>query len=473
MIFSSDNAMLWEGVLQFFLLSALLSFANLLRRKISLIRKLLIPTSVLAGFLGLILRETGILEFNLSFLKMITYHSLAIGFISLSLRVPRRKDIEAAQHKDGFFTSVNSGALIVCNYLLQGIIGLAITIIASLTVAPGLFRAAGLLLPMGYGQGPGQANNIGSMFEQYGFVGGQSFGLAIAGMGFLWASFGGIAYLYYLSRKGKLPPRVDISGTRSQHIFEEADELPLTESADRLTIQFALIFLVYGVTYGLSAGLLWILGQTPSLAGLAKTLTPLIWGFNFLIGSLLALLLRNVFVRLRERGWMKYQYQNTYILNRISGLAFDLMIVASISTIQIDDLKDKWLIFLIITVGGGFATLFYNIYMSKIVYPDYPIAGMLGMYGMMTGTASEGIMLLREVDPLFQTPMSGNLVSGSSTAIIFGLPVLLLIGLAPQSATLSYVTLGACILYWVILHRFVVRRCRRHNLKSKDTDHVK
>ena len=90
------------------------------------------------------------------------------------------------------------------------------------------------------------------------------------------------------------------------------------------------------------------------------------------------------------------------------------------------------------------------------------------MYGMMTGTASTGIMLLREVDPLFHTPMSMNLVTGSSTAIIFAAPILLLVGLAAQSELLLYVTLGSIFVYWAILHFGLRYRTRKHALKHKN-----
>ncbi|NLC89200.1 MAG: hypothetical protein GX681_03945 [Clostridiaceae bacterium] len=469
MDFSSANKELWEFVLTSGVLAILLLLANLLRRKTRFFRNALVPTSVIAGFLGLIFNESRLITLDVDLLQMLTYHGLAIGFIALSLRVPRLHDLKK-QKGDGLYNSVNSGMLIVSNYLMQGALGLIITIIASFTFAPGFFKASGILLPMGYGQGPGQGNNIGAMYESYGFAGGQSFGLAIASIGFVWASIGGIAYLYYLKKKGKL------SDTAIRHkkdqvevIFEDEDEVPLSEPVDRLTLQVALIALVYLITYGVIYGLLWVLGRFPALSGLVNTLSPLLWGFNFLIGSVLAMLLRSSLKKIRQKGLMSHQYPNTYLLNRIAGFAFDVMVVGAISTISIDDLKDNWPVFLIMSTLGGLATLFYNIKMSKIVYPDYPVAGMMGMYGMMTGTASTGIMLLREVDPLFHTPMSMNLVTGSSTAIIFAAPILLFVGLAAQSDLLLYVTLAAIFVYWAILHFGLKYRAGKHALKYKAT----
>ena len=287
--------------------------------------------------------------------------------------------------------------------------------------------------------------------------------------GFVWASIGGIAYLYYLKKKNKLPATaIRHSKEQVEVVFEDDNEVPLSEPVDRLTLQVALIALVYLITYGLIYGLLWVLGNFPSLSGLVDTLSPLLWGFNFLIGSVIALLMRGSLKKFREKGLMSHQYPNTYLLNRISGFAFDVMVVGAISTISIEDLKGNWPVFLIMSTLGGVATLFYNIKMSKIVYPDYPVAGMMGMYGMMTGTASTGIMLLREVDPLFHTPMSMNLVTGSSTAIIFAAPILLFVGLAAQSELLLYVTLGSIFVYWAILHFGLRYRTRKHALKHKN-----
>lgn len=457
----------WEGMITIGILGALLLLANLLRRKISFIRNGLIPTSVLAGFIGLLFQQLGIINLNIGLMDAITYHGLAIGFIALSLRTPRYKDLSAKEKGEGLFTSINSGMFIVSNYLMQGALGLIVTIVAAYTIAPGFFKASGILLPMGYGQGPGQANNIGTMYETLGFNGGKTFGLAIASMGFIWASIGGVIYFYYLKNKKKLPPEFYTGIESSQkEIFEDADEHPLSEPVDRLSIQLGLIAVVYLISYGLIYGFLWLLGLVDNLSGIVKTLSPILWGFNFIIASSVALLMRGFLNKLRKWRIMEHQYPNHYLLNRISGLAFDAMVIAGISSISIEDLEDKWLVFFIMTILGGFATFFYCKYMAKRVYPEYPISGMLGMYGMMTGTASTGIMLLRQSDPLFVTPISNNLVTGSSTAIVFGVPILIFVGLVPQSTLFTFITLGACIVYWAILHFGLLLRMKRHERKK-------
>ena len=471
MDFSASNTALWHMIIQLGLLSTVMLIGNLMRRKIKPLRLSLLPTAVIGGFIALFLRQMGWLPFDKAFLESVTYHMTAIGFIALGLRAPARSERERSKAlaRDG----VNSGALIVSSYLLQGIIGIVVMLILSKTVLPGLFTAGGLILPMGFGQGPGQAYNVGNTYEQtYGFTGGASFGLAVATMGMLWASIGGIIYLNILARRKRSSVdneellRID----RVQEPVADQGEIPLTEAVDKFTIQVALVLLVYLATYLFALGLTHLFTVTPALAGLRKSIIPLVWGFNFLIGSSLALGLRAILAGLRRTKLMNRKYINNYMLNRISGSAFDIMIFASICAIDIEDLRNLWIPFLAITTIGGLFTLFYIKRMARELYPNYYLEGMLAMYGMLTGTVSTGILLLREVDQAFRTPASNNLVIGSSMAIVLGFPMLLLIGLAPQSMNMLVMTLIICAVYALALNIFLLRhRFRKAGKKDQPT----
>lgn len=79
------------------------------------------------------------------------------------------------------------------------------------------------------------------------------------------------------------------------------------------------------------------------------------------------------------------------------------------------------------------------------------------MYGMLTGTISSGVLLLREIDPDFETPAANNLLTGSSFAIVMGAPMLLLIGLAPVSTRMTFITLGLLVVYLIPLLLFIFR----------------
>ena len=457
MDYSAANSALWNILIQFGILAAAIIVANVLRRKIPFFRKSLMPTAVLAGFLLLILRSVGVLRLDGEMLEMITYHGIAIGFIAMSLRV-QKKD---AGDRSSALIGAKSGALIVSVYLVQAIVGCAVVLLLSGTVMPSLFKAAGILLPMGFGQGPGQANNIGGTYEGLGFAGGRSFGLSLAASGYLVACVIGVIALNILAKRGKIRriQHEELSGSVTVDTFQSKGEMPLSESLDRLSMQVSLVLLTYLLTY------LFIWGVTSGInavsPGAGKTVNSLLWGFNFIIGSLVAILVKLFLSGMKNLRFMERQYQNNYLLNRISGLAFDLMIVAGIASIRLEDLTGLWLPFVLLTAAGTAATWFYLAWLCKKVYPTYYYEGLMSMFGMLTGTISSGVLLLREIDPEYHTPAANNLVLGSSFGIGFGFPVLILVGMAPKSDVMLYAVVGICIVYLALLLVFILRGGKR------------
>ena len=76
------------------------------------------------------------------------------------------------------------------------------------------------------------------------------------------------------------------------------------------------------------------------------------------------------------------------------------------------------------------------------------------MYGMLTGTASTGIILLREIDGDFKTPVADNLVYQNFPAMLFGFPILILATMAP---TQPYLTLGIVVAFMVVINVLLFR----------------
>lgn len=460
MDFSAGNIDLWNPIIQFGIIAGLIILANVLRRKISFIHKSLMPTAVLAGFIMLILRSANFLKVDIVFMEGLTYHALALGFIALSLRVPSKES------RSGALIGSKSGALIVSTYLVQAIVGLVISLGLAYTVMPDLFKASGILLPMAYGQGPGQANNVGTTYQALGMEGGRTYGLSLAAAGYLCACVVGVVYLNIYNRKGKVSRKhseKEFSGSITLDTYQDQNEIPIAESVDKFSVQVALVFLVYLLTYLVTWGITSLLEVVaPRLAG---TVATLLWGFNFIIGSVIATACRCLFRGLRAVKVMNRQYQNNYLLSRISGMAFDVMIVAGIAGINIDDLSGMWLPFIFMAVAGGIVTFIYLDYMCKKLYPDYAYEGFFSMYGMLTGTISSGVLLLREIDPEYETPAANNLISGSSFGIVFGAPMLILISMAAKSDVMVFVTLGLIVIYLVILLLFIFKAGKKREKK--------
>ena len=453
MDYSAANQPLWNFIIQMGLLACSVLLANVLRRRIPLFRRTLMPVSVLAGFLLLALKTTGIYQPDNNLLEILVYHCIALGFIAMSLRTVTKDNSDA-----GKTVGFKSGAIIVSTYLVQGVVGLIITITLAYTIMPDMFKAAGLLLPMGYGQGPGQANNIGTTYEAMGFAGGRSFGLAIAAAGYLCACILGVIMLNLWARKGLLKGQVGMheSENLSADFFQDKNEIPVSDSIDKLSVQVALVLIVYLITYLITWGL--TSASSAISPGLGKTVNSLLWGFNFIVGSVMAMLVRVLLDKGRQLKVITRQYQNNYLLNRISGFFFDIMIICGIASINVEDLSGLWIPFLLMAVAGGVTTWLYLKLVCEKTYGSYAKEGLISMYGMLTGTIGSGVLLLREMDPELLTPAANNLVLGSSYAIILGAPMLVFVSLASRSTLMCFVTLGLAILYLAVLVWVLLRR---------------
>jgi len=426
---------------------------NMIKRSVPFLRASLIPTSVLAGGLliavaGVYKAATGQILFDTGFfggngtqkLEIITYHTLALGFIASAFK-PAGSKLTRQRTEEIF----NTGVTTVSTYLLQAVCGFGITMIAALVI-DGFFPAAGVLLPFGYGQGTGQALNYGGIYEnEFGFDGGKSFGLTIAALGFLSASIGGVIHLNILKRKGRILSRPASEGSLHSEQIQAENEIPMQESIDKMTVQIALIALAYLLTNGLM-----------HLLGLALPgMRSVIFGFNFLLGVITATLVKTVMNFLRKKKIINREYSNSFLMTRASNFFFDVMVVAGIAAIRLSVLQSYWGIMLILGVAGLIITYAYNYFVAKVLFPHYQQEQFLAMYGMLTGTASTGIILLREIDGDFKSPASDNLVYQNFPAIVFGFPMMLLATLAPRKPILTF---GILVLFFIAMNILLFRR---------------
>ncbi len=431
----------WGSFLLIGVLLASLLVANMLKKWVRPLQESLIPTSVLGGGILLLLAwaykaATGNLLFlrpifgenGYSTLEILTYHCLALGFIASTFKSSEGK-LTGKRATEIF----NTGVTTVATYLLQAVIGFGITMIAA-KVMDGFFEAAGILLPFGYGQGTGQALNYGNIYEtQHGFAGGKAFGLTIAALGFLSASIGGVVHLNLMKKRGKLHKANVVERRLTAEEIERDDEIPMQESIDKLTIQLALIAVAYLLTYALMYG----------LGLLLPGMRSVVYGFNFLLGVLSATLVKAVMNLFKKSKLLVKEYTNNFLLTRTSNMFFDIMVTAGIAAIRLDMLENYWGIILILGISGLIVTYAYERYVAKALFPEYAEEQFLMMYGMLTGTASTGVILLREIDGDFRTPAADNMVYQNFPAIVFGFPIMLLATLAPVKPMLTFGLLAA------------------------------
>lgn len=126
-------------IFNFAILSLLLLGATLLRSRLKVLQKLLIPNSITAGFIGLILgsQVLGLFDIPLEMLKEYSHHLLAITFIAISL-----KGGEAVKGKD----SLRTAFCYTLGYGLQVIVGMGLALLILSHLFPGFGATNGLLV---------------------------------------------------------------------------------------------------------------------------------------------------------------------------------------------------------------------------------------------------------------------------------------------------------------------------------------
>ena len=449
----------WSFMVQLGLLLMFLMLGNILRRKIPLFRKMLVPSALLGGGLLLtanfVCKQFGFQLVDMRLMQVITYHCLAIGFAAMSLKT-EKKTLKANRDQ-----VIEFGALQGGTYMLQAFLGLVITIGLFLITRYGqniISYISGLILPLAFGQGPGNAltwdiNFTNTPAAQ--FFGNGSYGLSLASIGFVVASVFGVLYINIHKKRGDLVVRE--SKTKMNNVEAESEEdieIPDNESVDKFTIQFGYVAFAYAIAFGFMYLLGIISNFTNSIA----------WGFNFLWASLAAMLIKAINKFLRKRNVMHRGYINNYQMDRISGFAFDLMIVAGVAAIEINDIKNYILPIVVLSIIGTISTFIYVRKVAKECFKGFEHEFFLMSFGTFTGTASNGMILMKEVDPGLQTPTSSLYILSNFPAMVMIAPLLFLLGFASKSLMNAII---ACAIFFVLWLAYTIYLFRRRIFKKK------
>ena len=452
----------WAFMVQLGLLLLFLMLGNILRRTIPLFRKCLIPSALLGGTLLLIANVIGkqfdfVLVDN-RLMQVTTYHCLAIGFAAMTLKT------EKSTHKTNKTQVVEFGALQGGTYMLQAFVGLGITLILFLLTRYGkqvISYICGLILPLAFGQGPGNALSWDINFTNIPaaqFAGNGSFGLSLASIGFVVASVLGVLHINIFKKRGDLVVRkARPDGQIVDQSNPEGDEIPDNESVDKFTIQLGFVALAYALSFGFMC----------LLGALSDFTNSIAWGFNFLWASLAAMLIKLVVKQLRRKKLMHREYINNYQMDRISGFSFDLMIVAGVAAIEINDIKNYILPIIVLSVVGAVVTYIYIRKVAKECFPGFEHEFFLMSFGTMTGTASNGMILMKEIDPSLRTPTSSLYILSNFPAMVMIAPLLFLLSFAGASPTNAVI---ACAIFFVLWLIYTVYLFRRKIFKKRYAD---
>ncbi len=402
----------WESgvVLTGLWLGVLLVGATALRRSLPALARFGIPDSIVAGLVGLILGPglLGLLPLDTGTLESLVYHGLAILFIAVSLQSP-------AKGKGGG-GAISYAFSIPVLALVQAIIGVLVVLGIAMLTGDKAHPGFGLLLPLGFQQGPGQALSLGKAWEASGLVDGSQLGLIIASVGFAWAVLIGVP-LVAIGRKLGWADDPGRGGTGGEQEGAAEEPEPHTEvgGLEPLTNQVIAIGAVYLATYGV------VIALTSALAGKPQ-IAAMIWGFHFILGTLLALAVRGPWRRVQALPPL-----HDGQLGRVAGFTVDVMTCAALSAVSIKVLSANLLPILVLTSLGGLATLVVVLWIARRAYPVAPFEHAVMLFGTATGTLPMGLALLRLLDPELKGPSATSAVLGSAGALPLGAALLIVV----------------------------------------------
>lgn len=400
----------FDGMLVFAFLSALLLVGVGLRAKVTLLQRFLVPSCLIGGILGLVLMVSGVFSIKASALEAFAYHFFNISFISVGLTRDgngRPHQTKKQMVKGPAWMALMQGL----TFPMQAVLGGLLVILLG-WFGIQLFPTFGFLVPLGFNEGPGQALSIGKVWEGVGFANAATIGLTFAALGYFCAFFIGVPLVNRGIRRGRatfgprqLPQDFLVGILTPDAEPPSAGRLTLhSGNAETMAFQAALVGGVYGVTYGIIA----LIGRW-----LPPDAANILWGFFFFFGLGVALIVKWAMRRLNL-----VHLADGGIQRRITGWSVDYLMVATVAAIELSIVWEYMLPIGIIALVNAICTTLLVVYFGRRL-SAYSLERTAAIYGVVTGTVSCGLLLLRIVDPEFKTPVAYEI----AVMNVFSLPV--------------------------------------------------
>jgi len=437
----------WRLVIDFTIVCVSLIIASVLRSRLRFLQRFLVPNAITAGFVGLglmYLIEALFPEMlpSREILGNIVYHLLAVTFISIALK-KRERYVDR--------NSIATAFHLTLGYAIEGFIGYTITLLFLFTIMPDLFPTFGMLFEIGFGQSSGQAYALGKQWEGLGFENGGTVGLTFGALGFLWSCFVGIPFLNWGIRRGYVK-NVSPSAFSNRGFYTRKQDMPAagrkTTHPDVISsggFHLAFIGAVYLVDYFMIKCIVMLLTR---LGGdFALQFGNILWAYHAFFATLLALLIGKMLDRLRLRHIL-----DDGMLTGISATSVDFLVTAAIMAIELVVVVRYLLPIAVICVVGGTAVMVVIVKLAKRSFNDHLFERVISIFGLLTGTVSTGLALLRVVDPEYKTPAASDLVLGSGFSLFFGFPLLFFINLPALNRSVRiYLLTDAGIFGYIVI----------------------
>jgi len=388
-------------MLSFGCLCVLLGLGYLLRRKMVFLQRLYLPACVIAGLLGLAFIQLAqvaggpeMVRFSNGWNRLpgllinIVFASLFLGErLPKISRVWKSSGRQLAYGQIVAWGQYATGCLIVL-FMIKPIWGL-----------PDIFAG---IMPVGFEGGHGTAAGLGPVFDGLGFPEMKDFALTSATGGIMSAILVGMALINWAVRRGYVKKRI----RPEEHEIEDLSGLISKENrppAGRITVKSDVIgsLSLHLVFIGAAVLLGWIMKEVLlGLAGLVPGKGAKIFS-SFPMFPLC--MLGGVIVQWLADRYDPHEHMDHGLVLRVQNCALDFLVVAAVATIRLEVVV-RGLLPLVILIGAG---ILWNVFCLCVLAPrafrDAWFERAIAEMGQSMGVTATGLLLLRVVDPDYET----------------------------------------------------------------------
>ena len=384
-------------------LCVLLLVGHVLRTKIRLLQKLYLPSCVIAGLVGLIVIQAGrslgrpVPEaWTLGWSRLPGFLiNIVFACLFLGVTLPRLSEV---WRRAG--PQVVYGQIVAWGQYVVGI-GLVLVALGPLFGLPDMF---GGILPVGFEGGHGTAAGMGPVFAEHGWEAGKDLALASATCGIISAILVGMVLVNWATRRGYTVRRLspaDVAEDDTVGIIP-VGERPIagkltvkSDAIESFTLNLAFVAVAVLIGWVLKQGLVALEGQVPVLAKHKLLATFPLFPLCMLGGLL---------VQCWEQHFDRHKLLDLGLTRRIQNAALDFLVVAAIATIRLDLVAEGLVPLLILVAAGIGWNVFCVMVLARRILPNAWFERSIAEMGQSMGVTATGLLLLRVVDPDYESP---------------------------------------------------------------------
>lgn len=407
-----------EGVLiDFSLISMLLVIGAWMRRKIKFLQIYYIPVSLIAGVLGLLLGPQVLGKVSPVYFPFSSSMSQWAGVLSA---------IVFSCSFLGLKLEKVSGPALQTYFLagtihqMQVIVGLTVTFLLGLVFADLKF-GFGILPVLGFYGGHSMAIAGGTIFDDVGYMTtGAQVGATFATIGMLTGVIGGMILINRAAQKGITKvkmKREELPKSMLTGFYPEGERPSLgnsvtaSASLDPLGSQLMLVGFIILCGHVLRNILI---GNNEFFVNLPLFACCLIFSAVFCIATQKAKRVNDMIDR------------KTVV--RISGAALEYMIASAIATTSVSVFSTYAVPLVVVSVAVAAITYVSCFIFSKWILPkEDSFKTSIGLFGQCCGVLATGLLLLKVVDPEFETKAATNITSSSTLGYTYQLQYTLIL----------------------------------------------